>query len=166
MKRSLTCSFQTLQFTIVNSHPQSVAARVSKLRTKNRPIFIIIRLLLLYRLYKHGGGSHLLACAHSSIISRQTTLYKSTCNGTGVNLCMIVDTPKCMYINGKPILNFSECSNIPMSTQLTNHQCSFESSVLAVSAMEQFPQLGLSKIHKTPPFCSHQGCSQSTPQPL
>ena len=37
------CSFQTLQLTIVNSRPQSVAVRVSKLRTKNRPIFIIIR---------------------------------------------------------------------------------------------------------------------------
>ena len=46
VKRSLTCSFQILQLTIVNSRPQSVEAHVSDLRTKNRPIFIIIRWML------------------------------------------------------------------------------------------------------------------------
>ena len=43
VKRSLTCSFQILQLTIVNGRPQSIEARVSELRTKNRPIFIIIK---------------------------------------------------------------------------------------------------------------------------
>ena len=45
VKMSLTCSFQILHLTIVNSRPQSVEARVSEMRTKHRPIFIIIRLL-------------------------------------------------------------------------------------------------------------------------
>ena len=47
------CSFQILQLMIVNSRPQSVEARVSELRTNNRPIFIIIRYI--YICQQHGG---------------------------------------------------------------------------------------------------------------
>ena len=59
MKKSLTCSFQIIQLTIVNSRPQSVEARVSELRTKNRPIFIIIRYMYI-QCAAHAGCRNLL----------------------------------------------------------------------------------------------------------
>ena len=88
---SLTCSFQILQLTIVNSRPQSVEARVSELRTKNRPIFIIIT--------RGEGGlrppSPLVRVAGATLISREE----------GVSSDIIELSVYYFYIKSKLIVN-------------------------------------------------------------
>ena len=85
MKRSLTVTFQTLHLTIVNSHPQSVAARISKLRTKNRPTFIIIRLLnTLQAQGEHENGGKVLRVT-SNVLDGQTLTLQCSQRDANIN---------------------------------------------------------------------------------